>query len=125
MRPVMKRKKGRAIWSGDTLRILPPRELAPSRILERGHGTCQTTVICQMLVRFAGALYNDPRIRKPGLGFMCCDFDGVRSHAMNTLNRRAFLGRGTAAAGLIAGVGRVWGAGAKSESGGPMVATKG
>src|SRR2546430_2557195 len=54
---------------------------------------------------------------------MCCDFDGVRSHAMNTLNRRAFLGRGTAAAGLIAGVGRVWGAGAKSESGGQVVPT--
>src|ERR1700680_4290282 len=44
---------------------------------------------------------------------------------MNNINRRAFLGRGTAAASLLAGASRAWGAAAKSESGGPGVATNG
>ena len=42
---------------------------------------------------------------------------------MNTINRRSFLGRGTAAAGLLAGVSRAWGAAAKTESGGQVVVT--
>ena len=42
---------------------------------------------------------------------------------MNTMNRRSFLGRGAAAAGLLAGASRAWGAAAKTEAGGPVVAT--
>jgi len=42
---------------------------------------------------------------------------------MNTMNRRSFLGCGTAAAGLLAGASRAWSAAAKTESGGQVVAT--
>lgn len=42
---------------------------------------------------------------------------------MNTMNRRSFLGRGTAAGGLLAGASRAWGAAAKTEPGGQAVAT--
>lgn len=42
---------------------------------------------------------------------------------MNTMNRRSFLARGTAAAVPLAGASRAWGAAAKTESGGQVVAT--
>ena len=42
---------------------------------------------------------------------------------MSAMNRRSFLGRGTAVAGLLASANRAWGAAAKTEPGGPVAST--